>query len=283
MVGFGIKMFSPKRLPMKSTNAEEFGYSSNHTKYVVPDIVHFVWFGNHEWQFHHLLSVLAAYKNIKPLHIYLHCDQEPYGKWWNETRTSVPTFQLVHATPPTEIFGNVIQLPEHKADVYRYQMLEKFGGIYMDLDVIALKSFDPLRKHNFTLGLESPFHLGNGVIVSVKNAEFLKLWYDEYRSFSDLEYNIHSVIVPYILSLKYPGLINVEMDTINYPDWSSHGLDLLYYKRYDWSRNYCIHMWYRLHKKEYTPAYIKTLNSTFGEIARFIYYDKLPPKFGNDK
>ena len=243
-------------------------------KEVVPNIVHYVWFGEYETlRFHHMLSILSAHKFIRPERILIHCDFAPVGQWWKYIRSKVPNIEIVKREPPTEIFGNQVILQEHKSDIVRMQVLMEHGGIYLDTDVIALKSFNGLRKYNFTMGIEyhgEPGRLNNGVIIAEKSAEFLRLWYDTYRNFTKREWDYHDSIIPYSLQFQYPQLIHVEENTINYP--SGKKLELIYETRYDWRQNYAMHLWYRLHEIDHNPRDIRAMNTTFGEIARFVYY-----------
>merc|ERR1711976_965454 len=138
-----------------------------------------------------------------------------------------------------------------------------YGGIYLDTDVIALKSFDYLRRFNFTMGIEyhgDPGRLNNGVIVSTKESQFLLLWYETYKNFSKREWDYHDSIIPYRLQFEYPDFIHVEENTINYP--SGKKLELIYEEMYDWSRNYAMHLWYRLHQVDHNPRDIRGMNST---------------------
>ena len=77
----------------------------------------------------------------------------------------------------------------HKSDVIRLEQLLQTGGIYLDLDVIALRSFDRLlavaEKGKTLMGKESPNGLGNAVIVAPPNATFLRFWLDSYKTFSE--------------------------------------------------------------------------------------------------
>ena len=242
--------------------------------HVVPNIVHFVWFGEHEpLKFHQMLSVKSAYKHIKPDIIYVHCDHEPEGHWWRHIKKAVKTLKVKFRNPPREIFGNEVILPEHKSDIARIEILMEYGGIYMDFDVIALKSFDDLRFYNMTMGLEyfgSPGRLNNGVIVATKQARFLKLWYETYHDFTKREWDYHDSIVPYEMQFQFPELIHVEEKTINFPGGKE--LELIYDKVYDWHGNYAVHLWYRLHEFEHNPTDIKTMDTTYGQIARLVYY-----------
>ena len=48
----------------------------------------------------------------------------------------------------------VVQVIEHKADVARLQIQQEVGGIYLDTDVVFLKSVDELRKYKMVLAEE---------------------------------------------------------------------------------------------------------------------------------
>ena len=59
------------------------------------------------------------------------------------------------------------------------------------------------------------------------------------------------------------------------PNWEE--VFLLYGTNWDWSKNLAVHLYARfiplIDKLDRTEDEIKTLNSTYGEIARFILYD----------
>ncbi len=181
----------------------------------------------------------------------------------------------------------------------------------MDLDTIALNPFTPLRRFNTTMGAESPDYLGNGVIVSVPNATFLWLIYNSYYTFDDRKWNYHSVKMPMKLATSYPDIIHIEWDLLLRPNWSEtrfvwkHRLQFLKEKTmfvpfhasifvsvlcendidvllcrwifdegklWDWRDNYCIHLYYRHYDHDHNPESIKKLNTTLGEVFRYIYY-----------
>ena len=252
---------------------------------VVPNVVHYIWFGQYEnLKFHHYLSIKSAFLNIKPEKVVFHCDHQPIGSWWKNIRKQVQNthnsnhtckwvLEIKHLEPPSEIFGNTLTRAEHKSDIARMSILYEQGGIYLDLDVIVLKSFDPLRHYNYTMGIEYhgyPGRLNNGIIIAREGATFIKYWRETYHNFRKSEWDEHDTQVPYELQFQFPYLIHVEEKTLNYP--SGKELDLIYERRYDWSNNYAMHLWSRLHDMEHGPAAIKTMNTTFGEITRFIHY-----------
>ena len=182
---------------------------------------------------------------------------------------------MMQRDPLETIFDRPIGYDEHQSDVIRLEAMVKYGGIYHDLDVVILRPLDPLYCYETTLGEELPNWLCNGFIMAVPNATFLRLWYEQYRTFDSSNWNYHSVVVPGILANSHPELVHVEKDSIHKPNWEQ--LDELYQPGYlyKWkSHNYAIHLWYRKYDVEHTPDTIKQLDTTMGQIFRFIYYGK---------
>lgn len=243
---------------------------------LVPRIVHFVWYHPTKltFRFHHFMSFLAAYKRIKPDTIMFWYEKYPQGIWWNRALEIYPDVDMRYRPTPTSICGNAVNVPEHASDIVRMEVILEYGGIYLDLDVIALKSFDPLLVYNTTLGYESKSCLCNGVIIAAPGAEFLKIWYSNYNTFDDDEWGIHSVHLPGRLADKYPQLIHTEWDTLHRPRWGEE-IQLIYGigSSYNWRRNYAIHLWYRHYDVDHDLEDIKYLNSTLGQIFRYTYYD----------
>jgi hypothetical protein len=53
-----------------------------------------------------------------------------------------------------KVFGRPVSHYAHRADVVRLQVLEEFGGIYLDLDLISLKPVDHLLNREFIMAQE---------------------------------------------------------------------------------------------------------------------------------
>lgn len=149
-----------------------------------------------------------------------------------------------------------------------------YGGIYLDPDVLVLKSFDPLRYHSFVLGRESDDSVGNGIILSRPKASFLHLLLEQYWSYAGEkeEWATQSVHNVHKLALIYRHLIHVEERSLNRPNWLERAQ--IYEGNYDWkNENYAIHLWLRLWPKEKVPSNWEDLthvNTTIGLIARHI-------------
>jgi hypothetical protein len=173
---------------------------------MTPNIIHFVYVGGRPFSFIHFLAVYSAWKVNRPDCLYFHHTEEPTGTWWEKAR---PLLTLNRVEPVHEVHGNPIKYPAHMADVIRLAMLRRFGGIYLDLDIVCLNPFAPLRENDFVMGVEPGAGLCNAVIIARHDARFLGLWQEQYRSFDNSRWNHHSVVLPWQLAQANPGLIHV--------------------------------------------------------------------------
>ena len=132
--------------------------------------------------------------------------------------------------------------------------------------------------------LESKNNICGGFIMSAPKAPFMYLWMD--RALNDYymvkKWSYIAGKVPSKLVIRYckSGIVHVEAATIHNPHFTRLN-QLIGPDHYDWSSNYAIHLWYRLwaeHKNwnkwkiDPNPESIKKSNTTFGQIARLIYY-----------
>ena len=112
-------------------------------------------------------------------------------------------------------------------------------------------------------------------ILCTKHHPFLYLWLNSYYDDFREEWTYNSGVVSTRLMNRYKGLIHAENHTLHWPSWSNLA-PIWGTKTYDLSQNYAMHTWIRLAKnylKEYpSPETIKTMNSTFGKIARTVFY-----------
>ena len=120
----------------------------------IPNIIHFV-YGfkpqTTEFELYKYLAIKSALLINNPSKIYFHYKYEPYGYYWDQIKHSLT---LEYVEPPSEIYGNQLTHYAHQSDVIRLQKLQKYGGIYLDIDTICLKSFEELRKYDLVLGVQ---------------------------------------------------------------------------------------------------------------------------------
>jgi hypothetical protein len=123
------------------------------------------------------------------------------------------------------------------------------------------------------MGAETPDLLGSGLILSKANSTFLTLWRAEYKNFTDDDWNKFSVRIPMQIAKANADLLHIEWFGFHRPNWSERKWIYEEGKLWDWGENYAIHLWYRTQEGvDYDPRSIRRLNSTLGEVFRFIYY-----------
>lgn len=248
---------------------------------MIPNIFHFIWFlpesGGKPFSLFHYIAIKSAFEINKPDKIFIYNNKPPDSEWWHKLSSMV---EVVKTEPPQEIFDNKLYHLAHKADITRINVLRENGGIYMDLDTICKKPFTPLLKYKFVMGKQGRFRnmgLGNSVMLAEKNAEFLSIWIEEYKTFRskghDKYWGEHSIKKPGQLSKKYPQLIHIEpYDSFQYPIYYSFCLKKLFVRNLDFKNAYCHHLWengsYDLYLKNLTVEEIKTKDTTYNVLAR---------------
>ncbi|KAI0218592.1 hypothetical protein LSAT2_029689 [Lamellibrachia satsuma] len=139
----------------------------NDTAYVVPNVVHLIRYTNNRtFDFQHYLCYRSVHRFIQPQYVFLHGDAIPEGEWWQQTLAEVDNLYHVYHERPTDVHGTPINFVQHSADITRLVVLIDYGGIYIDDDVLVIRSFDPLRGYDLTLGRPVKFALSNGIIIA---------------------------------------------------------------------------------------------------------------------
>ena len=247
---------------------------SNSHSYLVPNIVHYIWFGkNRTFSFINYISIVSAIMRQKPDQILFHCDYLPKGYWWIQLQKEV-TLQIIHKLPPEYVGKQKIGLYYgyfHQADVAKLEVLMTYGGIYFDCDVIVINSLNPLRMYNMAIGREKYPKLIMGTILANKNAKFLRIWYETYKhTYRPFQWDYNAGTVSFYLFTRRPDLIHVEPYKLSTPDWTDR--HLLFDTVINWHNFYVLHVMNHKIKFDYSPENIRSLNSTFGEVMRLIYY-----------
>lgn len=276
---------------------------------MIPNIFHFIFgmspdFGGKPFSLVHYLAIKSAKEVNKPDCIYFHYEYEPTGEWWEKIK---PELLLNKITAPTEIFGNRLYHVAHQSDVVRLNMLNKYGGVYLDLDTLSIKPLHSFYDHSFVIGeqlvpkysfYDSHFlriatgirrlnkqaffgakveGLCNAVMMSEVNSPFLNLWLNEYRTFrskgNDAHWGEHSVFVPKRLAKENPSLIHVASPyAFHYPLYNKLGLQYLFEKKRVFHDAYLHHVWesqsWNKYLKDLNVQAIKEVDTTYNMIAR---------------
>ena len=212
------------------------------TKEPVPNVVHFVLIAEErqeaELEFYQYLAIKAALLRLHPEAVKLHTYalNENNG-WWQQIKHRV---DLVNHEPQRHLQtldgrSHKLRLA-HQTDVLRLEILREEGGIYLDTDVYALRSFSSLLQspRDVLMGHEGGGRsgLGNAVIVSRPGSTFISRWLEKYHeSFDDRPkmWNHHSIMVPVELAEQHPGEIcKLSPSTFFWPTWSSVDVALMH-------------------------------------------------------
>jgi mannosyltransferase OCH1-like enzyme len=101
------------------------------------------------------------------------------------------------------------------ADYIRICVLEKYGGVYLDTDMILIKKIDHLLNYDFFIGKEDEQFIGFAIIGCKKNSEIMNLCKSSYDN--DFDY-INPITITELLSSKISK--NLE-NSLNYKIFSS--------------------------------------------------------------
>ena len=170
---------------------------------MIPKKIHYCWFGRGE-------KPELAQKCI-----------ESWRKWcpdyeiveWNEDNFDVHSNAYVQEAYEARKFAFV-------SDYVRLYALYTVGGIYMDTDVMLLKSFDPYLQHEMFFGFESKKYVSTGMMASEKGRPLIAQLLSYYDTVSfinkDGTYNLQTNVESITPVLVEKGLVlNGEYQELN--------------------------------------------------------------------
>jgi hypothetical protein len=228
---------------------------------MIPKKIHFIYglsddYGKMPFSFFHWAAIKSAKKMNPDYEIYYWYKNLPDSKYMKCLLNDGIIFKEIEKVP-THIFGNELCCVAHKADILRLEILNEFGGIYLDIDTITVKSFDDLLNNKCLMAREQiegiVDGLCNAVILTEPNSNFIKTWYNSYTTFRsrgqnpnlpDDYYVEHSVWKPLEIAKNIPHEISImPMDTFFYPDWRDESLNKLFKENHQFDNAFVHHLW----------------------------------------
>ena len=219
----------------------------------------------------------------------------PQGDWWEAMldlgrqraralHLPVDSVIEVHRVQDRpSVFGRAVESSAHKADVLRLEAVLTYGGVYMDIDLVALKPMDALiaEGHPCILGQEMtadgshPHGLGNAYMLTAKGAPFFAEWYAAYKKFDFHQWAALSVHLPIRLSHSMPGYCHeLSPFAFYFPSFDESGKRAMYLDNaWDLTHNYAVHLWSggkKFRQAQKSIADLCALNNTWGRIARTV-------------
>lgn len=218
----------------------------------IPKVIHLIWLGKFPDHYKRVITKIKA----------LHTDWEI--KLWDETQ--IKNFgPLINQ----ELYDTSDNLAS-KSDIFRYEILAKVGGIYMDLDFDLVQSFQSLLSLDFFAGVghvDQP-EIFNSIMGSVPNGDiivnivnglkhrkavrktdisgimsstgpyYISQVFFDYLQSRDLK-NINAVIFPTVYFFPYPA---VQRHLTRYKEEEPSFKKFIY--SYVRPETYCIHLWH---------------------------------------
>lgn len=133
----------------------------------IPKKVHLIWIGTKNFPIESLETVYSWVKQHPDWEFNFWTDRERLPPIANFTVRSISDLDLASV----KVFYEQSQNFAEKADLLRYVILESEGGIYIDHDILCLRSFEDLiHEYDFFIGLEVPHEKIDGLTITVGNA-----------------------------------------------------------------------------------------------------------------
>lgn len=204
------------------------------------------------FSFFHYLNILSAKRQNPDYTINLYYGFKPETHLFDLLDSVCNKIQITNI--PTEIAGKNFAYAEHVGDLLRIQKLYEEGGIYLDIDVVCVRSFDALTDYECVLGEEYGAYLEDGsekyiglcnaTILAKKQSKFLKAWIESYFLDYRKDWNYNSVIKPDQIAKLMPECIQIEPKTSFFKfSWDRFGYESLFLRKESIDDCYSLHLW----------------------------------------
>ena len=226
----------------------------------VPNVLHYIWTDpNIPLDFINYMCILSAAKLQKPTKILFHTKKPLRGYWWNKLRKETP-LKIIKLVDPMYIFNSTVYDLHQRKHLVKLLMLYHYGGIYMDTDVMVLRSLDPLRTYEAVVSTHDEEKVFGHIIMSAQRSNFIEIWLTSYRDDfrpNDPSYNTETM--PMRLASRFPHIVRREQDKLT-TGLDDHGTP--------WKQAYITSLSKRSRDIDYTPKTIMSINNTVAAVIR---------------
>lgn len=241
------------------------------------------------FDYFHYLNILSAKICNPDYQIYVYYHYKPESIYFEKLKKFCKLVKI-------KDFDSLINQYKYKfgeqlAGRIRLQLLNDYGGVYLDTDVVCCKSFNDLLSDDCVMCEEyGPFDgkqqlagLCDAIILSRPNSGFIRKWIQGYETDYRENWNYNAVKMPLHIAQDNPNLIT-RLDTKSFFkfQWDEVGASQLFSENHDFSECYCIHLWESINYKfliKYNRDYIlqnnNTLSNVYKKILRAKYYNKI--------
>lgn len=249
---------------------------------MIPNNIHFIFFGFTEFAMIHYLAIKSAIKVHKPDNVFLHYHVQPNNNsLWDDIAKQVT---LRYVEPPSHYNGIELKSYQYKADITRLEILIREGGIYLDIDVLSNKPFGNLLQHSCVLGSEAsddPYttdinkfkSITNAVLMTEPNHPFMIDWlrktadYLENRSWA-----YHAVCLPLEMIKEKDYGIHIE-PTVSFMPFDfrndyvfGNDENKLKYLKESYTMHFWETIWYDILLKQIDDNYLNNIDNNFTKL-----------------
>jgi len=159
----------------------------------IPKIIHHIWVGKKPIP-ESYLYFMSTWKKIHP--------EWEHKLWTDKDVENFPWKNKALFLRSTN--------PGMKSDIWRYEILYNYGGVYVDTDMECIRSLNPIHERlEFYAGkdnMNDNFHVANSLIGAAPNSKILKSMID-YLLFKEKTIDIKKLSFDDIQYITGPGLI----------------------------------------------------------------------------
>ncbi|XP_055340600.1 uncharacterized protein LOC129589770 isoform X2 [Paramacrobiotus metropolitanus] len=222
---------------------------------------------SHSFCWTECISLLSVLLYVRPSAIYIHTnhpDYWPLGRCYMITDYS--KFQLIYRRRRLVAHGRSIKPVAHEADMMKYSVVYKYGGIVMDIDVFHLPKMTQWRdgKYECLLTREDRF-MNSGFIACHKGHPYIRDILIRYRDDYRDGWLYNSGIVPWEIYNKIP-----EYNTTLYVDRQMGNHSSSYRGPIRYKEIPAWHSYFHGCKENEENTIQQAVNSTFWEMLHFI-------------
>ena len=218
----------------------------HNVKQIIPKRIHQIWLGGDLPEKY--VRLAGELKKIN--------SEYEYRLW---TDKDVKGFNLKNL----ELFSN-IENKGSKSDIFRLEILEKYGGIYLDTDFEAVKPFDDLINLDFfsSTGHSNDPEVINSIIASAPNNKIISKCVEELqRRKSFVRNDIASIMYntgPYFLTRIFFNHVDISDNYVVFPNkylaplhgkYRNRPYDKKFIHSFTNENTYCIHLWHTTWQK----------------------------------
>jgi FkbM family methyltransferase len=202
---------------------------------ITPRIIHFIYAPRLPFGFIHDMAIRSALAVNPGYDVMVHCEQTPDGPYWDRLRPAVTVVERDGAATLRT----------------RVEVLLRYGGIYLELDTICQKPFEPLRSASVVMGIEvDPVSEGDriaglclGTILAPPGAPFLTALLEARNDAGLAGSPMERQAL--ILAQALPSMaVQVEPPaSFCWPAPDERGIDMLFFRDLDFPDSYCLRLW----------------------------------------